>query len=197
MELLKDLGMIKNKSGNSYRYGLYKCPQCSASVKTTVQNHKKRKTEICAQCILKNRNTTHGLSKEKFYQTWDNMMGRCYNKSTAQFKDWGGRGIVVCDEWKNPAVFKLWFDENYIKGYQIDRIDNDGNYEPNNCRYVSASVNIQNQGKRSGTTSRYKFIDWHEASGKWRVRHKGEYMGLFKTEEEAYQHLHGKIVKGK
>ncbi len=197
MELIKDLGMIANKSGNRYRYGLYKCGNCGEPFKTTVQNAKKNKSGHCKGCMLIERNLKHGLSKEPFYEVWNNMMGRCYRPSNPQFKDWGGRGISVCAEWHDPKCFKDWFAANYIDGLQIDRRENDGNYEPDNCRFVTRSVNTENQRVQSTKTGKYKYVNWSSQAQKWKVNYKGEYMGLFEDEEEAYQHLVGKISKGR
>ena len=89
------------------------------------------------------RNNTHPL-----YGVWGTMKTRCYNKNRKTYKYWGGKGIIVCKEWlNNPKAFIEWCLENgYKKGLQIDRENNDGNYEPSNCRFVTAIVNVQNKG---------------------------------------------------
>ena len=96
----------------------------------------------------------HGLSKHPLYFAWQDMKQRCYNKNRRQYKHWGGRGITVCNEWLHDfKVFYNWSIENgYKKGLQIDRIDNDGNYEPNNCHFVSQAENNRN--------SRTTKLDW-------------------------------------
>jgi hypothetical protein len=74
------------------------------------------------------------------------MMRRCYEVKTKGYKDYGGRGIYVCDEWHNSAVFCLWAIENgSAKGLQLDRIDNDGPYAPWNCAFVSTTKNMNNR----------------------------------------------------
>lgn len=98
-------------------------------------------------------NYKHGFSnKEKLYNVWKSMKDRCYREKNKAFKNYGGRGISVCDEWRNDYVaFRTWVIKN---GYRfnakfqectIDRINNDGNYEPKNCRIVSNSVQAQNK----------------------------------------------------
>ena len=91
---------------------------------------------------------------ERLYNVWKGMRNRCNNEKSSVYKYYGGRGIKVCPEWENDyAVFREWalkngYDENAAKGQcTIDRIDNNGNYEPSNCRFVSMAV--QNINKRS------------------------------------------------
>lgn len=90
---------------------------------------------------------THGQSGTKFYILWNDIKQRCYNINNHQYKNYGGRGIKMCDEWRTD--FKLFHDwaitHGYTEGLQIDRIDNDGNYEPNNCRWVDRFVNNNNR----------------------------------------------------
>jgi hypothetical protein len=87
----------------------------------------------------------HGCCKNPLYSVWDDMKRRCYNPERKQYKDWGGRGIIVCKEWlKDPIVFIEWAEKNgYKKGLSFDRIDNNGNYEPNNCRFITKKENGQ------------------------------------------------------
>lgn len=85
------------------------------------------------------------------------MRARCYNKNNPRYKNYGGRGICVCDEWnESPAAFIGWALENGFKeGLTIDRIDNDGNYEPDNCQWITRSEN----SKKSIENRREKYKD--------------------------------------
>lgn len=89
----------------------------------------------------------HGLSKHPLYSVWEYMKARCYNKNTIRYNNYGGRGIRICDEWRNiPKAFIEWgLSNGWQKGLQIDRIDNDGNYEPSNCRFVTNRKNNLNK----------------------------------------------------
>ncbi len=103
-------------------------------------------------------NTTHNKTKHPLYHVWNSMLNRCYNTHIKNYKNYGGRGIAVCDEWKND--FQAFYDwavcNGYDEGLQIDRIDNDGNYEPSNCRFVTRKQNCNN--KRSNVRITYKGV---------------------------------------
>lgn len=95
------------------------------------------------------RRTTHGESRKPtgVYRVWAGLIQRCTNPRTKNWKRYGGRGISVCDEWRNNyETFREWaLASGYAKGLQIDRIDNNGNYESSNCRFTSAKVNTRNR----------------------------------------------------
>lgn len=77
---------------------------------------------------------------------WGTMMSRCYNQNRSKYKDYGARGIKVCEDWHDIRIFAKWCKENgYKPELQLDRINNDGNYCPENCRFVSPRKNSQNR----------------------------------------------------
>lgn len=91
---------------------------------------------------------THGLSKHEFYKIWSDMMTRCFSDKCKSFKNYGGRGISVCEEWKDIAKFIKYIEDNLGDmpyKYTLDRIDNDGNYEPGNIRWASYKTQINNR----------------------------------------------------
>lgn len=93
--------------------------------------------------------TTHNKTHTKIYNTYNNMKQRCYNKKSPKYKYYGGRGITICEEWKNDfEKFYNWSVNNgYKENLTIDRINVNGDYEPNNCRWVTQktqSVNKRN-----------------------------------------------------
>lgn len=79
------------------------------------------------------------------YAVWVDMKTRCYNSKALKFPRYGGRGITVCEEWRNNfQVFYLWAKDKHKPRLQIDRRNNDGNYCPDNCRFVTPAGNVRN-----------------------------------------------------
>ena len=104
-----------------------------------------------------------GLSNERLYSVYNGMIQRCYNKKHPHYDLWGGRGIRVCDEWKDDyQAFRKWAHDNGYdeskdrKEQSLDRIDYDGNYEPLNCRWASMKEQRKNQRSRD-TGKGYKY----------------------------------------
>ncbi len=91
-------------------------------------------------------NFIHGGTGTKEYRTWKHIKGRCFTKSDYKYPDYGGRGITMCDRWRYFFV-KFLDDVGYAPddSYSLDRIDNNGNYEPGNVRWASASQQANNQ----------------------------------------------------
>ncbi len=88
----------------------------------------------------------HGCANTRLYRIWCGMKERCFRKSHPHFNNYGGRGITVCDEWLDFSKFKAWSDENgYRDDLTIDRIDSNGIYEPQNCRWITSKEQHRNR----------------------------------------------------
>ena len=120
--------------------------------------------------MRKYRNVTTIRENHLLFGIWKKMMERCGDPSCERYADYGGRGISVCYEWENDFdAFADWSHENgFAEGLTIDRIDNDGNYEPNNCRWMTRRE--QNRNKRTNKLVTYKgitkpLVEWCEELG--------------------------------
>lgn len=91
---------------------------------------------------------THGMKKHPLYDTWRNMVARCTNPDRWDYKYYGGRGIIIVDEWLDVKEFIRFAESSgWVKGLTIDRIRNDGNYEPSNCRFVDFTTQMRNTSR--------------------------------------------------
>ena len=122
---------------------------CGNTVVVLGVNLRNGNTESCG-CLKANSyklaaraNVIHGLSKSRLYSTWRGMLARCYNQNDPKYYLWGGRGITVCNEWRESFVpFRDWaLESGYQDNLTIDRISSNGNYCPNNCRWVTRAEN--------------------------------------------------------
>lgn len=117
-------------------------------------------------------NYRHGLTQTKLNRAWANMRYRCNNPNCKSYKNYGGRGISICEEWDVFENFMEWSLKNgFCEGASLDRIDNNGNYEPSNCRWVS--MKTQGNNRRTNHFVTYKgethtIKEWSEITGiKW------------------------------
>lgn len=134
------------RSNGSYykRYLIAKC-ECGTVKEYWWPALRNGNTRSC-KCLQKQAKS-HGLSKSKIYRVWKSMKARCYNKSEKVYKHYGGRGIIICTKWKKDfSVFHEWALANgYKLGLTIDREDNNGNYCPENCRWITQKRNLNNK----------------------------------------------------
>jgi len=115
-------------------------------------------------------NTVHGMNRRgethPVYVVWKSMLQRCENPNASYYKNYGGRGITVCDEWHDVRAFIDWASANgWRKGLSIDRIDNNGNYEPGNCRWTMRKEQQRNKRNNRLITFNSKtqtMVQWAE-----------------------------------
>lgn len=122
------------------------------------------------QAGKENPNYQHGLAGKRIYQNYYSMIARCYNPKDPNYARYGARGISVCDEWRkdNMAFFTWAFANGYEKGLSIDRIDVNGDYSPQNCRW--ATIKQQANNKRTNhfveiNGETHTITEWAEISG--------------------------------
>lgn len=145
LTVIEFIGVIKGKS-------TWKC-KCACGNECTVTANKLRmgSTKSCGCLQREHRkngdvNRTHGLSKSRLYILWAHMKARCDTPSQPMYYNYGGRGIRYCDEWKNFIPFREWALKNgYRENLSLERIDVNGNYEPNNCKWIPKSEQAWNK----------------------------------------------------
>lgn len=205
VKFIKEEKHVRYPYGGTARVATFMC-RCGKEFTTTLSCVTRGMTQSCG-CYGKEQVrkalTTHNCSKTTLYKTWASIKSRCYNKNSAPYMYYGNRGIVMSDEFKNDA--KLFLD--YIrslpdyrkKGYTLDRIDNDGNYERGNLRWASILVQNANRNKPKMNSSGYAGVYLHR--GRLEVYIKinsiNNYIGAYATPEEAAIARDTYIIKNK
>lgn len=131
---------------------------------------------------------THGGSRTKLYYVYRDMIRRCNSPSHHAYKDYGGRGITVANQWNNFAYFKDWATNNgYKEGLTLDRINNEDGYSPNNCRFVSRKIQAVNRRMPKTNTTGFTGLVrcWNSWSAEIKIDGKLHRLGIFKTPKEA------------
>lgn len=146
------------------------CGNYTTARTSQLNNGSKKSCGCLIKEKAKKRMTTHSLSRSRIYRTYTNMIRRCTSPIEIGYENYGGRGIQVCDEWLNDFMnFYNWAMGNgYNDNLTIDRIDNDGDYEPSNCRWVTMKKQCRNKSNNrviciEGVEK--SLIEWAEYSG--------------------------------
>ena len=148
-------------------YGLFECQYCGKHWESQVRSITGGGAKSCG--CQQGGKPIHGLGTNKFFPTWNGMCRRCNNPKDISYKNYGGRGITVCEEWLDIRNFVDWAEKTYpnIEGYTLDRIDNDKGYNPDNCRWADRTTQSINQRMKSNNTSGFVGIVWYKITSKW------------------------------
>ncbi len=150
---------VLSYAGPDYKgRSLFRCICECGNEKVVLASYLKRGSTSSCGCIVQEMNRVrglkHGQSRSKIYSVWQSMRQRCYNLNSSIYSYYGGRGIVVCDEWKDFKAFYGWaILHGYKEGLSLDRIDVNGNYCPDNCRWVT--MEVQGNNRRNNHTVTY------------------------------------------
>lgn len=167
------LVVIERAGSNKWGHPTWRCKCDCGNEAVVIGNLLKRGATRSCGCISAelwavnhlNQHTTHGGSGSRLYYVWRDVLNRCENKYVKQYKWYGALGVTVCDEWHDFSKFQEWamssgYDPNALRGQcTLDRINPYGNYEPDNCRWVSMAV--QSKNKRAN----YKPIKQTDSEG--------------------------------
>ena len=153
-EVLREVFNKRRDNGNVDRVIEVVCKDCKSLAEIDYGRFMQRTKYTCKNCnliagIYGKHCIKHNLRKHPLYPKYYDMLDRCYNENTQSYKYYGARGITVCQEWKEDFIsFYNWSIENGWKNeLSIDRVNNNGNYEPSNCRWTTDKQ--QNRNKRN------------------------------------------------
>ena len=188
--LLNNLGLRYATSRSKVRktYGRYRC-SCGNEFEAVISAVNSGVIKSCG-CYRISRiieaNSTHGMAYHPLYDTWKGMRTRCYSKKAKGYKNYGGRGIKVCDRWLDINNFIEDMYPSYQEDLSLDRIDVNGNYEPTNCRWATNEMQSRNtRDICKNNTSGFRGVSWKKRRNNWgaqiMVDSKLIYLGAFKT----------------
>jgi len=185
---LGDVVKPKQEKGRK-RWGAFECPFCKNEFYARIDAIKRGNQGSCGcqKGYLK-----HRMYGTRLYRIWHDMITRCTYPSHRSYKNYGGRGIEVCDEWRMFIPFMEWASSNgYEKHLTIDRIDNNKSYYPNNCRWATRSQQELNKNKTGMEGVSFLYNKWIA-----RVKRNGisKHIGMFNTLPEAIE-ARNKFIK--
>lgn len=171
------LTVVRENGRNKHGSVLWLCEcDCGNQIEVSTNSLHKGNTKSCG-CLyrdyinnLRPNAIKHGDSKTRLYNIWRDMKLRCYNEKQTGYKNYGARGIKLCDEWLNDFIsFKNWaIDAGYQNDLTLDRLDNDGDYEPSNCKWSTPKE--QSNHKRNNRCLEYRgekhtIAEWSNLTG--------------------------------
>jgi hypothetical protein len=136
----------ENKHSNRYIFCKCDCGRYKTIALSQLLNGNTKSCGCLKKELRIKQNIIHGLAKHPLYRVWSSMKRRCFNSNDESYKNYGARGIVVCSKWMVFKEFYIWAINNgYARGLTIERVDNDGNYDPSNCKLVPLKEQSKNR----------------------------------------------------
>lgn len=190
MKVIEHLG-VKTVRGKEVSMSIGECNSCGSVHEVTTDHLLRKSNDRCKTC----RKETHSLSRHPLYSVWYAMVRRCYNPDDKHYKNYGAKGVTVCDSWRHSVKdFVDWGMANgYEKGLTIDKDMKSGDmkvYSPETCQFVTNSMNCRATRKiRSNNTSGFRGICFRKADQLWvaeiETDCKRTYIGAYSTAEQA------------
>jgi len=185
LRVLSNPYIFRNAKGKTYSVVDVEC-ECGTIKFVECCNLIKGRTNSCG-CSRKGKALSHGMTYTRQYKIWADMKKRCTSEKHVHYENYGGRGISYQESWESFESFWEDMAESYTDESQIDRIDVNGNYCKENCRWTSASVNAHNRRKRKGSACESIGVYPHGNSFRASLFKDGKVIlsKTFRTEEEA------------
>jgi hypothetical protein len=187
---------VVKKQGRQGSFALWECLCDCGETSFVITTNLTRGKQVSCGCYNKKLqtelHTTHDLYNHPLYSVWSSIKTRCYNSKCKHYNRYGGRGIKVCEQWLDFINFYNDMLIGYEKGLTIDRIDNNGNYEPSNCRW--ATTKEQQNNKRSSVFMEYN--NEVKTLKQWADYYSIDYHSLWSRHKKGYtphQVIFGKI----
>ena len=189
-------------SPNEKHYARWLC-ECSCEEKNLISvlgSHLRSGAIQSCGCLGKERranvNAKHGKTNTRIYNVWKSMKNRCYNPNSEFYYCYGGKGVTMCNEWKED--FESFYNWSMNNGYKedapfmectIDRIDVNGNYCPENCQWTNKFVQAMNHSIQKNNTSGVRGVKWDSEAKKWyaqiSIHNHRIYLGRFRDKNDA------------
>lgn len=189
-EVYNDLKILNFSSKDKHGKKLYEC-KCLLCGSLTIKRGTDIKNSVVKSCgcLAKNNAVKHGMRNTSLYKRWKGMKSRCYSKSYHAYERYHGRNITVCRSWRKDFMnFYNDMNSTFFEGAELDRIDNEKGYSPDNCRWVTHKVNSNNRGKYRNKTG-YTGVHYRENKKSYEVNfcvnRKPIHIGVYPTIKKA------------
>jgi hypothetical protein len=183
------LTVVRRDGSNKHKKAIWFCKcDCGNEKRVTTGNLKSGGVRSCG-CLQIEIRTRHSKSDTLEYYIWSQMIQRCENPKNKHYKDYGQRGISVCERWHNFKNFYADMGDKPSPKLSLDRIDVNGNYEPSNCKWSTPLEQTLNRRVNKNNSSGFAGVSWVKRSKKWiariRVDRESIQLGSFENKEDA------------
>jgi hypothetical protein len=166
------LTLLKKVSIAGRRGVFWMCVCDCGSITTKYGGYIRNRSAVSCGCAMAASKRKHGMSKSPEYKAWDNARSRCYRQKDPKYPLYGGRGISMCEEWRNSfEAFYADMGPRPTSKHSLDRVDGNGHYEPKNCRWATIEEQNNNRSSNRHITVSGVSMTVAQASQKYRIPH--------------------------